>query len=365
MLPMHSNKLADQERASNSRERILLVKGTSGLGNRMQSVATALVYARLTSRRMIIDWRDPMYSNDGGNVFGKYFTRPDSGSLEDLNDSSLSVTPAIWTGNLDEPVLGFMRRIGTSSQFDPGTWRPYTIDHRRLEYREDVAVFWAPFELIDDIRTRFAGELAPWRNRSRRDILRSIFRQEFAPAAAVTERVESFQAAEFRTPMIGVHIRFSDRRCRLRAIEIRLSKLLKRHPEATIFLATDNLEVQRKFQSGFANVKSTQKWFSPAGGTIHRSKLAADRTENGIAALVDMYLLSRCDYLIIDEHSSFGLVAAWLSDIPWSRIYNVQLIRVLPLKVRRLAWYYRGWLTSRVFPKNAGWTVLDEREQSG
>lgn len=31
-----------------SRERILLVKGAAGLGNRMQCVATALVYARLT-----------------------------------------------------------------------------------------------------------------------------------------------------------------------------------------------------------------------------------------------------------------------------------------------------------------------------
>ncbi len=329
----------------------------------MQSVATALVYARLTSRRMIIDWRDPMYSNDGWNAFGSYFTRPDPGSLEDIYDPSLSVAPAIWSGNLDESVMDFMRRAGTTSPIDPATWRTYTIDPRRLGYREDMAVFWTPFELIDDIRRHFSGDLAPWRRKCRRDILRSLFRQEFVPAAPVTERVESFRAAEFRTPVIGVHVRFTDRRSRLRAIESRLSTLLKRHPEATIFLATDNLEVQRKFQSGFANVKATQKWFSPVGGTIHRSNLAADRTENGMAALVDMYLLSRCDYLIIDEHSSFGLVASWLSDIPWSRVYNVQLIRVLPLRIRRLAWYYRGRLKSRIFPKRAGWAARDGREQ--
>jgi len=346
-----------------SRERILLVKGAAGLGNRMQCVATALVYARLTSRRMIIDWRDPMYSDDGRNVFGRYFARPDSGSLADLKDSSLSVAPGIWSGNLDEPVMEFMRRIGTASPLDPATWRPYTIDPRRLDYREAVAVFWSPFDLIDDIRKHFSGELAPWRRKTRRDILRGIFREEFIPVASVTERVESFRAAEFRTPVIGIHVRFTDRRCRLPAIVRRLSKLLKRHPGATIFLATDNLEVERRFQSEFANVKAIPKWFSPVGGTIHRSRLAVGRTENGIAALTDLYLLSECDYLIIDEHSSFGLVAAWLSNIPWSRIYNVQLIRVLPLRIRRLAWYYRERLRSRVFRRTAGWGARDRLEQ--
>ena len=147
------------------------------------------------------------------------------------------------------------------------------------------------------------------------------------------------------------------------AIARRLSKLLKRHPGATIFLATDNLEVQRRFQNEFANVKAMPKWFSPAGGSIHRSRMAVDRMENGIAALTDMYLLSKCDYLIIDEHSSFGLVASWLSHIPWSRVYNVQLLRVLPLRIRRLAWYYRGRLRSRVFRRNAVWDDPDRLEQ--
>jgi hypothetical protein len=329
----------------------------------MQCVATALVYARLTSRRMIIDWRDPMYSDDGRNVFDRYFTRPDSGSLADLKDSSLSVAPGIWSGNLDEPAMELMRRIGTASPVDPATWRPYTIDPRRLDYREDVAVFWSPFDLLDDLRKHFSGELAPWRRKSRREMLRGIFREEFIPVASITERVESFRAAAFRTPVIGIHARFTDRQCRLPAIARRLSKLLKRHPDAMIFLATDNLELQRRFQSEFANVKAIPKWFSPAGGSIHRSGLALDRMENGIAALTDMYLLSRCDYLIIDEHSSFGLVAAWLSNIPWSHICNVQLIRVLPLRIRRLAWHYKGRLRSRVFRRNAAWDDRDRLEQ--
>lgn len=345
-----------------SREQILLVKGVGGLGNRLQCVATALVYARLTSRRMIIDWRDPMYSGDGGNAFGRYFASPGAGCLADLKTASLSVTPRLWSGNLDETVQDVMRRSGTASPIDPGTWRPYTVDVRRLDYREDVAVFWSPFDLLDDLRKHFSGALAPWRRKSWRAILREIFSEEFVPVAAVTERVESFRAAEFRSPVIGVHVRFTDRRCRLPAILRRLAKLLQRHPGATIFLATDSLGIQERLQRDFANVKVTPKWFAPAGGTIHLSRLALDKTENGIAALADMYLLSTCDYLIIDEHSSFGLAAAWLSDIPWSRIYNVQLIRVLPLRIRRLAWYYWGRLYGRVRRESAGRDVPGRAE---
>jgi hypothetical protein len=336
------------ERDKSPKERILLVKGVAGLGNRMQCVATALAYARITSRRMIIDWRDPIYSDDGRNAFGMYFIRPDSGSLENLCDSSLSIVPATWSGHLDEPALEFMRRKEGASASDPAFWCSYTIDLRRMDYCEDVAVFWSPFDLIDDLRKNFAGELASWRCMNRQDILRSLFKQEFVPVASVTEQVKSFQADEFRTPVIGIHVRFTDKRSHLGAIKKRLVKLLRSHPGATIFLATDSLEIQKKFQGEFANVKVIPKWFSPAGRTIHRSPLAASRTENGKAALVEMYLLSKCDYLIIDEHSSFGMAAAWLSNIPWSRIYNVRLVRMLPLRIKRFAWYYRERIRSRI-----------------
>ena len=47
----------------------VLVKGNAGLGNRLSSVLSGALYARLSGRRLLVDWTDWMYSNDGSNVF--------------------------------------------------------------------------------------------------------------------------------------------------------------------------------------------------------------------------------------------------------------------------------------------------------
>ena len=49
-------------------DKYLIVKGLAGLGNRMLSALTGILYARLSGRRLIIDWRDPTYSSDGSNA---------------------------------------------------------------------------------------------------------------------------------------------------------------------------------------------------------------------------------------------------------------------------------------------------------
>jgi hypothetical protein len=46
-------------------DKFLLVKGISGLGDRIKCVLTAILYARLTGRKLIVDWTDSSYSNAG------------------------------------------------------------------------------------------------------------------------------------------------------------------------------------------------------------------------------------------------------------------------------------------------------------
>ena len=48
--------------------KFLLVKGRSGLGNRLEVLMGGLVYARLTNRQVVVDWRDREYSNDKSDV---------------------------------------------------------------------------------------------------------------------------------------------------------------------------------------------------------------------------------------------------------------------------------------------------------
>ncbi len=46
----------------------LVAKGRAGPPDRMLAVASAIVYARVRGRQLVVDWRDETYSNEGTNA---------------------------------------------------------------------------------------------------------------------------------------------------------------------------------------------------------------------------------------------------------------------------------------------------------
>ena len=110
--------------------------------------------------------------------------------------------------------------------------------------------------------------------------------------------------------MIGVHIRYSDKKFRVPAIRARLDALLARHPDCGLFLATDNRALQEEFANSYPTLVTAAKWFPVAGRSMHWNAECTDRLENGIEALIDLYLLAGCDYLVVDESSSFSYIAS-------------------------------------------------------
>ena len=61
---------------------------------------------------------------------------------------------------------------------------------------------------------------------------------------------------------------------------------------------------------------------APDAQRIHQSRACLDRLQNGVEALVDLYLLAECDYLVGDSTSAFAKVAGLLSAAPASRRYD-------------------------------------------
>jgi hypothetical protein len=81
----------------------LLVKGRASLGNRILSALTGILYARLTGRRLLVDWRDEVYSDDGTGLrlerpLGAVPRNSPTATFEDDEDPPLD---AAW---LVEPV---------------------------------------------------------------------------------------------------------------------------------------------------------------------------------------------------------------------------------------------------------------------
>jgi hypothetical protein len=113
---------------------------------------------------------------------------------------------------------------------------------------------------------------------------------------------------------------------------------MKRDPKLQVFLATDNPQIQNLFENKYSGVVSTEKWYPKSVSRLHRNADCPDRAENGIQALVDMYLLAQCDFLVLDESSAFAYVVRLITEQPSSSIFNVQLAGWLNPRLRRFLW---------------------------
>ncbi len=317
-------------------EKYLLVKGKSGLGNRILFLLSALLYARLAGRSLLVDWSDPTYSGSGADIFPMLFDCPSVQPPSSLPATD-SVHPSIWRRQLNRSALDMARQYRPGLEYDPDIWREFSADLSRLDYPEDILVAWCYFDQIHCFRRHLTGRYADWRRAPVKTILKTLLREELAPQAAVRDRIERFKSEHFRSGMVGVHVRYTDKRTRLRALRRRLDRLLMRSPGLRIFLTTDSAFIKAEFQTAYPGICMTPKRYPADATPMHRAD-HPDRPELAIEALVDMYLLAACDYLILDERSSFSYVAGLLTDAPDANVFNLQPGLWLPARFRHALW---------------------------
>jgi hypothetical protein len=309
----------------------LLIKGIAGLGNRILAAATGFLYAELAGRRALVDWGDPNYSDDGSDVFHRYFDNPSVGGRDELPATD-SVTPEMWRGRLDRPARDLRVALGGTPR--PVVFRRTCVDLMRSDHPEDVAVMWSNRERIEMLRPLFRGEHAHLARLPTNVILRRTIETHMRPREEINDRVERFRRERLPGRVVGVHARYSDRRTRLDLIRHRLERVLAKEGDLRVFLATDNIEVRDEFERCYGAV-SPPHWYPAPGAASHQGGNRPDPPEAGAEALVDLQLLAGCDHLIGDRESSFSRVAMLMSDAPRSRISDVQAIRSrwhLPVK---------------------------------
>lgn len=335
--------------------RYLLVKGYSGMGNRLCALAEAIVYARLSGRTLLVDWNDSLYSSDGRDVFHRLFESPAAGTVTEIPPDA-SVAPAIWSGRLERPFdrmaeqccLPFGLQARSLLSIDP-----------EVEYRETVAVFYDSTFRSPNLRDHAGSLPHAWRGLAEMDLLRAVLRECVRPKARIAARVDELARRSFRAPTIGVHVRQSDNMAAIMvdkkavsvsAIEAALARRLSAEPHATIFVATDNRAVQDDFSRRYERVVVHPKWHPGIPGqAIHGHARSPDRLRDAEDVLVDLYLLARCDVLIYSSRSTLGRCAVHLSEQPADRHLDV----LAPLAPREEA----RWIATRPwwddFPRRA------------
>ncbi|MEX0802042.1 MAG: hypothetical protein WD688_01785 [Candidatus Binatia bacterium] len=206
-----------------------------------------------------------------------------------------------------------------------------------MDYQEDVAVMWTYNEKADLLRNHFKGRFEEWAKLSNAAILGKLLREDLLLQPRIRQRINEFKAASFDKKTVGVHVRYTDHRTRLWAALHGLKRLLKREHSLRIFLSTDNVQIKRMFENSYSRVVMTPHWFpSKPGLAIHTDHDRPDPIENGTEALVDLYLLAECHYLIIDTSSSFAYVAALLTNVPDSNVFNIRRTGKQPARRRNI-----------------------------
>jgi len=300
--------------------RFLLIKAKGGLGNRILSAVTGLVYADLTGRLPIIDWRDGAYADPGVNAYPLLFRSPLT--LQPENVESLQDTvPDIWRGHLHEHPTNMIARNDPRAHSSPIIYRKYCIDLSRLNTRNMLAVYWSYLPKLRRLRHLMARnpEFAGIRDE---DIFKSYLDKYFIPNQRVVSGVVSLLEAQKR-PIIGVHIRHTDLTVPLATVRDALDKMIEQLPEASIFLATDCDEIQQEMTHAYSNVFFLEKWFAPEGQAIHQNKAAPNMIREAENALIDMWALSQCDHLIYSMRSTFSYASRLIGQIPAHNVVDI------------------------------------------
>jgi len=89
--------------------------------------------------------------------------------------------------------------------------------------------------------------------------------------------VDEYEQKHFKGTMLGVPVRYTDAK-RPRSIYDRATQqMLEKHPNANLFLCTDNKDVIREYEKRYSKVITRNKWFPKTEGeSLYRNKSCPD-----------------------------------------------------------------------------------------
>lgn len=319
---------------SAGRPGLCIVKTKGGMGNRMLCAASGILWAKAVGREVFVDWRDEAYSRERENSFPHFFDNPAVRRTPPTDAGD--IYPPVWRGHLDKSVSEMLHAHDPDKHSSLTIHKKYSIDPARADYPEPTVVFWYYMGRFEAVARLARRRLPGYADLSVEQVARKAIREELPLAAGVRQHIDAFAAAHWATPILGLHIRYSDRTTDLAALEAAARAQLARLPGAAIFLATDNKRVEDDYRAKFDRVITTPKWFPTEGAAMHQNADCQDPVANGVEALADMYLLARCDALVYASRSTFSEISRLVSDLPPDRVTDVDR-RNLTMIAKRLA----------------------------
>lgn len=311
-------------------QKILLVRGSGGLSNRLQAVLAGVAYCLLSGRTLCVDWRDGMYSDDFSNVFPRWFQVRGVPSLERVPvwpaDAMDGLYPPFWKGWLNDAIA--VEYLFNNDHLKPENVALTSIDFTNNAYEETLLVGWAAdlqpaLALAPALRKAAVRLQKPFLAQyTDKEIVRWLAQTYLHLQPYLQCRVDAFAAQHFTRPRtIGIHIRYTDLQSPLETMLDCLRRIAT--AECTVFVATDNKHVQSAVCRLFSQAVFTPKVFPDGDEPLHCFVPELSNVQKGEEALVDMYLLSKCDELVYFSQSSFSRIPLLLAQLPAENIHAV------------------------------------------
>ncbi|QHP73103.1 nodulation protein NodZ [Bradyrhizobium sp. LCT2] len=288
---------AMQMLSGSRKDRFVVSRRRTGFGDCLWSLAAAWRFAKQTGRTLAIDWRGSCYLDEPfTNAFPVFFE-----PVQDIAGVRVICDDRINQCSFPGP-------------FFPTWWNKPSID---CVYRPDEQIFRERDELDQllrsqkdsDANTVVCDACLMWRcdQEAEREIFRSI-----KPRPEIQARIDAVYREHFEPySVIGIHVRhgngedimghtpyWADPERALRQVFDAIDKArgLPHAKPVRAFLCTDSALVLEKVSTRFPDVFTIPKRFqAPQAGPLHNAALGA---EGGFSALIDMYLLARCDTVI-------------------------------------------------------------------
>jgi hypothetical protein len=279
----------------------LILTTDGGLGNRLRTVAIYKTIAAFLGRDFYLYW--PPNAREYNTGFNDLFQSNDTISKSDFDRAVASAGSKLIEIEYGvSPNAQFGGRGGT----DPIYYKDIKKVHQLIEHTEDT--------LIVNTLVKFTPDFI---EKDLFDKLMSDTLSQLVPVEDVLKYAKSFEDQYFRRPIIGLHIRRTDREeCSINSPDSLfiglIQRYLKHDPSMHFYLATDSKETERILKNMFGSsiITIEKKYDMPNW----------QRPTSTKESLIEMLMLSRTSKVYGSYSSSFGSIAARMGKIPFTEL---------------------------------------------
>jgi hypothetical protein len=301
--------------------RFVVSRRTAGLGDCLISLCGAWHYARQTGRTLVIDWRWSRYVRERNkNAFAVFFE-----PLTEVEGVPVISDDSVATLKYPSPIYsrhakkkGLKRLLGQIAHNLIETKLPFVFNYQKAA-ADELAIIRSAQDVVEPtIIFRCCLPAFPMAHEAH-----ALFLAHLKPQKAIQDEIDRYARENFAgRKVIAVHVRHGNggnilnhRKHWLdesRALDEICHKIQSAQAELggdrLVFLCTDSRKVLEFIRSRVPNVMAREKYFRPDNrGELHARKTISARngSDSGREALIEMFLLARCDALLCYPEGSY------------------------------------------------------------